>query len=307
MDLPNLARIDLNLLLVLDALLIERHVTRAGERAGLSQPATSNALKRLRVLLDDPLLVRSGNSMELTERARQLQTDLRPALEALHSALDTPDPFDPGTCDATIRVATTDHVMLRVLPGLQRQLSAEAPAIRLDFQTLGVIDGPELLRRNDLDVLIGVYRRLDPTLRRARCFDEDTVALMRSGHPVLQDAPLADDHLTEQQLFAHQHLRIAPTRDDPGAIARAIGARSKARHVALTVPNYLPAPYVVAETDLIVVLSRSVADLFARQLELVVRPISIDLPLQEFDVIWHPRHDDTPHVQWLISTLQKVP
>jgi len=306
MDLPNLARIDLNLLLVLDALLIERHVTRAGERAGLSQPATSNALKRLRLLLDDPLLVRTGNAMELTERARRLQTDLRPALEALHRALDPPAAFDPATSDATIRVATIDHVMLRVLPGLQQQLSELAPGIRLDFGTLGTIDGPELLRRNDLDVLIGVYRRLDPALRRTPFFVDDVVALMRCGHPALDDAPGAGDHLTEEQLFAHQHLRIAPTRDDPGAIARAIGPRSKARRIALTVPNFLPAPYVVAETDLIAILSRSVAERFADQLDLVVRPIGIDLPPQEFDMIWHPRHDDTPHIQWIISILKSV-
>jgi len=306
MDLPNLARIDLNLLLVLDALLIERHVTRAGERAGLSQPATSNALKRLRLLFADPLLVRSGNSMELTERARQLKTELRPALEALSSAIESPASFEPLTCDATVRVATTDHVMLRTLPALQRTLSTQAPVLRLDVQLLGSIDGPELLRRNELDLLVGVYRRLDPALRRASLFTEDTVALLRHGHPALRHAPDAGDVLAVDVLFAHQHLRIAPTRDDPGALARELGPRSTARHVAVTVPNYLPAPFVIAETDLIAVLSRSVAERFADQLDLEIRSIGVELPEQQFDAVWHPRHDDTPHIQWFLDTLRTV-
>ena len=135
-----LESIDLNLLPVLDALLEERNVTRAGQRLFLSQPATSNALRRLRRMFNDPLLVRSGNTMYITPRAQELRSAIAPILASLGTALGQNDDFDPATASGVFRIATTDHVMMLIGPALQKKLSEQAPDVQLDFRSLGVLD-----------------------------------------------------------------------------------------------------------------------------------------------------------------------
>jgi DNA-binding transcriptional LysR family regulator len=291
-----LTSLDLNLLVVLDALLEERHVTRAGERVGLSQPATSNALSRLRRLFDDPLLVRSGNTMQLTVRARQLRDQVRPALEALRDALDEPVEFDPAHMSVRMRVATTDHPLLVLLPQLERRLLAESPGSVLEIHSLGVIDGPAMLREDRLDLLIGTYERLSPQLRKELLFTEELVCLVRRGHPVI--AAMVDGALPLDAYLAHPHLRIAPVHEDPGPVARALAERGLERSVVCETPSYLSAPFVVAEADLILVVGERVARRFEALMDLVVVRPPVELPAAEVHLVWHPRLDNSPPHQW---------
>ena len=303
-----LESIDLNLLVVLDALLEERNVTHAGQRVGLSQPATSNALRRLRRMFDDPLLIRRGNAMVLSGRASELHRQLRPALATLGVALEQPGGFDPATASGTIRIGTTDSVMITLAPALLRHLATVAPGVVVEFQPIGGLDGPKRLRDDLVDLLIGLYRRLSPQLRRCPLFTDEVACIVRRGHPALRDAPSTHDALPLETYLRHDHLRVAPAPDQPGSVADALLRLGRTRRVVCQVPNFLAAPFIVAESDLIATFSRSVAEHFARilGLGLAVRGIPLDLPRQEFDLVWHPRGDDDEFRRWFRGELLAV-
>lgn len=302
----NLSGIDLNLLVVLEALLEERHVTRAGRRVGLSQPATTNALNRLREVIGDPLLVRSGNTMQLTERALEIRDRLGPALEMLKDAIDAPADFDPKTSPATIRMATLDSVMLRLLPRLMRVLAEEAPLVDLELHPLGAIPVTTWLKEGQLDLAVGVFRSPSPQLRRESLFSEETACLLRDGHPALERAPRPSDPLPLDVYLAYPHLRISADPRDPGSVARALPDRSEDRRVACRVPDFLPAPFIVEQTDLIAILSKSVAERFAAFLALTTRPNPIELPGQDYELVWSPRLDESPLHGWFRSLVARV-
>ena len=297
----NLKSFDLNLLTVLAALLEERHVTRAGQRVGLSQPATSNALERLRALFGDPLLVRSGNTMQLTVRAMELSETLGPLLETLSLALDRPGPFEVSEARGAVRIATTNIVALLLFPKLQALLSARAPRVKLEMQAWVDIDGSAMLREGKVDLLIGTFDRLSPQLRRARLFDEDLVCLMRRGHPAL-----TGPELSLEAFLAYPHLRITMNRADPGPVARALANMGLERQVTCEMPDYLASPFILAETDHLCVLGARVAERFKTLLGLETRPPPIPLPISAFSMVWHPRLDAAPLHMWMRDQIAEL-
>ncbi len=293
-----LESIDLNLLPVLDALLEERNVTRAGQRLFLSQPATSNALRRLRRMFNDPLLVRSGNTMHITPRAQELRSAIAPILASLGTALGQNDDFDPATASGVFRIATTDHVMMLIGPALQKKLCAEAPGVQLDFRSLGVLDGPGALRDNQVDLLIGRYERLSEGLRLVPFFVDQTVCVARAGHPAFAGIP-PDSELPLEQYLAYDHLRVAPVARDPGAVARSLARIGRSRRVTFVVDQYMAAPFILATSDLLASFSRGAAERFSPLLGLTWRALPIHVPTAEFDLVWLPRSDSSSLHQWI--------
>jgi DNA-binding transcriptional LysR family regulator len=171
----DLRRIDLNLLVILDALLSEQHVTRAAERLHLSQPAVSHALARLRDLLGDPLLVRAGAGLVPTSRAMELMAPLTEALAQVQSLL-APNAFDPATTRRTFRLAMSDYGAAIVLPGLIRTLRSEAPGIDLQISHAsreGMLDG---ILNGDIDIAVGVFRKCPTNCAAPRCSKSTTPA-----------------------------------------------------------------------------------------------------------------------------------
>ena len=300
----DLRGIDLNLLVVLDALLEERHVTRTAQRLGLSQPATSSALKRLRRLLGDPLLMREGNHFELTERAIQTQEPLRKALESLQAAISKSDPFDASQYHGFVRLAATDHVMLVLLPPLEHALSEEAPGMELEVHPLTHLDPPALARSDELDLAIGTFgRRLSTRLRRLHLFDEQMSCLLRSGHPALTTAE--GENLPIDQFLAYPHLKVTMTPEDPGAVDAALAKIGRERHVACQLPSFLAAPFIIQKTDFIVAMPSRVVDTFARLLELQSRMPPVNLRFAT-EMVWHVRLDDSPSHIWFRDKVAQV-
>lgn len=160
----NISTFDLNLLRVFDALMREQNVSRAAERLSLSQPAVSNALNRLRELLNDPLLVRVGRSMQPTPRAQALETPIRAALQQLEQSLSAGDVFDPASSRQHFSIAVTDYVELICMPRLLEQLSQQAPGMRIDIRHLSPSLPAEALDKGELDLVLGRFEDIPRAL-----------------------------------------------------------------------------------------------------------------------------------------------
>ena len=296
MQLMNdLRRIDLNLLVILDALLSEQHVTRAAERLHLSQPAVSHALARLRDLLGDPLLVRQGGALVATARALELTTPLAEALAQVQALL-APNRFDPATAKRRFRVAMSDYGAAIFLPQLVRALRREAPGIDLQIvQTSreGMIDG---VLNGDLDLAAGVFPDTPAELRTTPLFEEHYTCLVDRNS--LPDSGVLD----LPTYLSRPHVLLEMRGSGTPEIERALTAIRERRHVAISLPHWGVAPQLVQGTDLILtVSSRGLLNIDARQLLAVPPPFHI--PSFAFELAWHTRRGGDAGLQWLIARL----
>jgi DNA-binding transcriptional LysR family regulator len=296
----NLASIDLNLLVALDALIAESHVGRAARRLGLSQPATSHALNRLRDLLDDPLLVRVGGRMELTPRAVGMRGTLADTLHRVQSLLAS-DSFVPATSVRHFAVMMQDHVAHLVVAPLVRRVHAEAPGVRLDvlpWQSPASMR-PELLR--DIDLIISCIDDL-PGLERETLFTDIEVTVVRRGHP-------ATNCLKKLETFLDaQHVAVAGRGLPEDPVDTWLRQKGLARRSVLRVPSYLQALQAVAQSDLIAFVPRRLAESFAKPLALtLVRPPT-SLGTESYpEHLFHPRHaTHDPAAIWLRSQALEI-
>jgi DNA-binding transcriptional LysR family regulator len=294
----NLAAIDLNLLVALDALVSEAHVGRAARRIGLSQPATSHALKRLRDLLDDPLLVRVGTRMELTPRAAQLRDSLPEALRRVQTVLIV-DSFEPATSRRRFAIMMHDHIAHLIVPPLMKLLQAEAPAVTIDIAPWKSPKalGPERLR--SLDLLISCSTDSIPGFQRERLFTDSEVTVIRKGHPSAGRLRQVDAFL------AARHVAVVGAGQTEDPVDLWLREQQLERTITLRVPSYLQALQTVAQSDLIAFVPRRLAQSLARPLSLdIVRP-PID-PGTYDEYLFHPLHaHDDPASIWLRTLTKK--
>jgi DNA-binding transcriptional LysR family regulator len=290
----HLGSIDLNLLLALDALLEAKNVTRAAEAIGITQSAMSHALSRLRTVTGDALLVRGIGGMVPTPRAEALALPIRRALEEVRTALRASNRFDPKTARLFVRVGTSDYGELILLPRIVRRLERDAPGIDLRVAQY-VESGPGLLAGGTLDLVVAPIRPGDeaPGMFGVKLFDERFVCIVRRGHP------LAKKKLTLARFAAASHALIAPGGKGGSFVDESLARLGMSRHVTVTVPHFLVAPHLVAESDLILTVAERVANLLAAPLGLVVLTPPPELRLEGFTIsaLWHERtHADPAHV-----------
>lgn len=297
----NLQQLDLNLLVALEALLEERSVTRAGRRLGLSQPATSNALGRLREHLGDELLVRSGSTMALTPHAEGLLPQLRAVLGQLRALLAKPQPFDPATTSQRFCLLATDFIEMVVLPRLTGRVIAAAPKVTIDVRPFGEVEVVEGLRGGALDLVLGVFGEVPVGCHASELFHEGFLCVARRGHP-----QLGRGRLTLARYAALPHLLVAPRRSGPAAVDVALQKHGLSRRIALYVSHFLVAPLVVAESDLVATLPARAARLLARSHNLMLWKPPVALSGFTVKQLWHDRTDGSaPHI-WLRSQVQKA-
>jgi len=302
-----LAGCDLNLLVVLNALLEERHVTRAGNRLALSQPATSSALKRLRRMFDDPLLTKNGNEMVLSPRAYELQAAVGEALAAVRVALGTSMPFSPASTTMTARIDSTDYSLLRLFPALQRVMQREAPGITLKVEQHGAVETLNRLRNDQLDMAIGqFFGHLPPSVHREHLFYDDFVCVLREHHPALEPGTTSDSVLPLGELLRYPHLRVPSIGTVTGVVADALARRHLDRRIPCEIPNMLVAPFILAETDMIAFLPKAIVDRFGPLVPLTTRIPEIELDGFWTELIWHARSDDEPAHRWLRDRLSSI-
>jgi DNA-binding transcriptional LysR family regulator len=296
---PPTTELDLNLLVLLDALLAERNVTRAAERVGLSQSAASHALKRLRNHFDDPLLVRGRDGMALTARAKELAAPIDHALRTLEATLRDASKFDPKRSKRTFTIAMTDYLAVLLLPALHVRIAREAPGVGLRVTTI-VAEVEATLASDETDLVITMAAQPDePGLYQQRLFEERYVCVMRRGHPATKRP------LTLDVFCTLEHALISP-RNGRGIVDRALAVVGRERRVAVQLPHWLVAPHLVAHSDLVLTVAERLARTYAAilPLEIVVAPL--DLPATVCFQRWHERsHGDVAH-RWLRELVVEI-
>jgi DNA-binding transcriptional LysR family regulator len=286
-----LSAVDLNLLVVLRALLSERHVTRAAARVGLSQSATSHALQRLRELFGDPLLVRSGRALTLTPRAARLLPRLERSLSDLEGALAPEPAFEPATARRTFTLGMADYMQALISGPLLRELALRAPGIELAFVVFPNLK--ERLEAGEIDLVLGVSGVDVGNLKQAPLFEEGFVTIVRRDHPRIKKAPSLDKYLAER------HLVIAPGGTPGSIVDTVLAERGLSRRIALRVTNFLIAPVVVCQTELLSTLPMRLAQQLAKTYPLRLLPPPLELPTFEHRIIWHPRLEQDAAHTWL--------
>ncbi|SUD29592.1 LysR family transcriptional regulator [Pseudomonas fluorescens] len=294
----DLRRIDLNLLVILDALLSEQHVTRAAERLHLSQPAVSHALARLRDLLGDPLLVRQGGGLVATARALELAAPLADALAQLQSLL-APNRFDPASARRTFRLAMSDYGAALLLPGLVRALREQAPGIDLAITHASREGMQEGVLSGEIDLAAGVFPDLPAELRSTSLFEEHYACL------VDRDSLPAGGVLDLPTYLARPHVLLEMRGSGTPEIERALTAIRERRHVAISLPHWGIAPQLIQGTDLILTVS-SQGLLNIDPQHLLVVPPPFHIPSFGFVLAWHKRRGGDGALQWLIAQVQDV-
>ncbi|WP_421556171.1 LysR family transcriptional regulator [Pseudomonas kitaguniensis] len=299
MQLMNdLRRIDLNLLVILDALLSEQHVTRAAERLHLSQPAVSHALARLRDLLNDPLLVRQAGKWVPTARALELAAPLAEALAQVQALL-APNRFDPASAQRKFRVGMSDYSAAIFLPSLVRVLRDKAPGIDLQIiqaSREGMIDG---VLNGDIDLAAGVFPDRPAELRTSLLFEEHYTCLVDRNSLAPSGA------LDLPTYLSRPHVLLEMRGSGTPEIERALTAIRQRRRVAISLPHWGVAPQLIQGTDLILtVSSRGLLSIDQQHLLAVAPPFHI--PTFAFELAWHARRGGDCGLQWLIEQVQGV-
>ena len=291
--------LDLSLLVTLDALLQEGSVTGAARRVGLSTPAMSHALARVRAQLGDPILVRAGRSMVLTPRAEELKPRVHTLVNDARQALAPPRAFVPSETDRGFLVHASDHVLITLGLVLDRILQAEAPGITLRFLA-NTLDDAATLRDGGSDLAVGIYGDLPPEVRTRQLLTDRFVCVVREGNPAV------GKRLTLEQLVRIPHIQVAPRGKPGGYIDDVLSERGLERRVARAVPFFLTALHLVAQTDYLLIVSERMAKAMAPSLGL--RLIEPPLPLRPYalSLVWHPRFDADPAHRWLREAFSRA-
>lgn len=293
----NVQDIDLNLLRVFDAVLHEKGVTPAALRLGLTQPAVSNALARLRKLFGDPLFVRTPGGVDATPFARELAEPVRQALALLESALAHGPGFDPATSTRAFRFYMSDLGQIEFLPPLVERVHRDAPGVRLEAVALEVDDIGDALATGALDVAIGFLPGLGAPVRRQALFRDPYLCLMRSDHPI--------SALTKKRFLEASHALVT-YRGGHRVIEEAFDRAGLTRRISLRVPHFTVVPMVLERTDLILTLPARVARVFERRGKLKALPPPVAIAPAEVALHWHERFEADPGNRWLREAMVEL-
>lgn len=290
MDLRALAGVDLNLLVHLRALLVERHVTRAAEQVGVGQPAMSRSLARARELFGDRLLVRSGGEYRPTPRAQELLPRVEETLRMAGDLL-RPSAFEPATARGKIRLAMPDAVAFVLASSVLRRVASLAPGLDVEISQWHP-QWKDLLERGALDLAVGFPSGSEGNLRMRLLFESEWAVLLRRGHPALRR------RWTPELYASLDHVVVSLVGPSGASVDDALAAVGLQRRVALRVQSPLLAPFLVAESDLALTVARWVALRLQRQVGVVLRRPPIPLPGVRVPLVWHARLDHDPQQRW---------
>lgn len=295
MHTMQLSAIDMNLLVVLGALLETGSVKGAASRLGLSPSATSHALGRLRELLDDPILVRAGQRMVPSARAQELEPRVARLLSDVVELLGSAGGFDPTTARRSVRVAAVDYVDTVLIEPLSRMLHDEAPGI--DLYAVPTGDTVQRLRSESIDLAIGVYPSVPPDVAVQSLVEDRMVCVVRAGHP------LARGRLVLDRWLDYPHVLTAPEGGTRAIVDRLLEQQGRSRRVARTVTTFGAAARRLVDTDFVLTMPERPARLAAASLGLKVRPVPLSIEPFMISMAWHRRHDADPAHGWIRDRL----
>ena len=288
----NWGTVDLNLLIVFDAVMQERNLTRAGKRLGLSQPAASHALARLRQMLHDDLFIRTPDGMRPTPRAEQMAQPVREALRELRITLE-PEAFEPASSTREFSLAVNNYAARAIVPALARIVGNLAPRVSLDINPIGMRDVFDHLDAGGMDMALTTLVDGGERFKCVRVMDDDFVALLDGSHPAAEGAVIPAERLADIP-----HIAITSTGDDTSFIDDALEQRGLARTIATRVP-FLSVVLMLVGSDRLAVVPRRVAEDLARICPLVARELPFPSPRIVLSMIWHRRLDNHAAHRWL--------
>jgi LysR family transcriptional regulator, nod-box dependent transcriptional activator len=290
-------RLDLNLLVALDALLAERSVSLAAERICLSQSATSSALARLREYFGDELLIVKGRQMILTSRAESLVEPVRAVLDQIRTTIAVMPAFDPAESDRTIRIMASDYSTEVLLAGVLRDFSAAAPGMRFEIHAMQdtVV---ESLERGVIDLLVTLDFALSPDHPSQILFEDDYVVVGWSGNPALAGP------MTKELFFrlGHVTMRFGKSRV-PAFEDWFVRRQKQQRNIELVAPSFLSVPGLLIGSTRISSMHRRLATRMAEYLPLVIRELPLDIPPIREAVQWHITNNNDPAIRWVVEQL----
>lgn len=295
-DPMNIRNFDLNLLVVLDALLEERNVSRAALRLSLSQPAISNALNRLRLQLNDEVMVRTAQGMQPTALALSLEKPIRAALQNIDTSLNSSLNFEPQHSSASFTIAVTDYVELMLMPQMIAQLATTAPLVRVTTVDLGQELPLQAMERGEIDLAIGRFTEKSTRVSFRSWLQEDLVVVARKAHPVNFSTLSLEDFLQ----LRHVWVSGGQTK---GMVDQWLEEQGVARHISYITPNYMMASHLVVGSDLVVVLPRRFAQKYQEFLPLQLMELPMALAPFELGFAWASLRDKDQSLQWLIGLL----
>jgi len=300
MNVINLNRVDLNLLKVFDALVAEGHATRAAERIGLTQPAVSHALNRLRALFGDPLFVRSPHGMVPTSLAQDVAPRVHSILEQVEGVLICGRAFEPATSTRQFVLGLSDYAAFVLLPQLTARLDREAPLVSLIIHNTGRDVGLAMLDEGSVELIAGNFPEPASHMREELLYDEDFICASRGDHPDL------DGTLDLDRYLSLRHLQVSTSGSPTGYVDAVLRDRGLKRTVALTVRHFLLAPMLADSSHLVATEPRRMFTALADKLQLRLFPPPITIPPFRVVQTWHARHDADPGHQWLRRILREV-
>lgn len=289
-------QLDLNLLLTFDALMRTRSVTLAGERIGLTQSATSNALQRLREAFGDPLFVRTPAGMQPTALAMSMSTEIGEVLERIQRVLEGSRVFDPATSQHTFRILVSDIAQVTLVPDFMRLLRERAPNVDLVNLSLPLRNAKEALAAGELDLAVGFIPELGPDYHRQSLDQEHWTCIVSAGHATIGET------LTQAQYLSAPHLSYRPPASIHASLDKLLDAqfegRSVRRRIALSVPYFSGLAITVARTDLILTAPSALARAMTEMAAVRIVPLPFELPPIDLNMQWHDQMHRDPANIW---------
>jgi DNA-binding transcriptional LysR family regulator len=296
-------RIDLNLLVYLDALLRERNVTQAANQLNLSQPALSNGLRRLRELFNDPLLVRTSEGMTPTERALELEPLVRDVLGRIDQAVQPRGDFDPASAHRVFRIMASDYAESTLFPSVLGKLRTQAPGLTLDIMTPSDVSFLDV-ERGKVDMVINRFDAMPQSFHQIHLWNDSFTCVLSPQNPVLDDFTL-DNYLKANHVWVSKTGMGVGVGVDPGDVQRlgwvdlALNRLGKKRQIRVFTRHYQAAMTLAEQNDLIVTLPTRAAQLQVDNPRVVLRDPPLDIPPLELKMAWSPLLQHNPGNKWL--------
>jgi DNA-binding transcriptional LysR family regulator len=296
----NLAGVDFNLLVVFDALMTEQHLTRAAEKIGLSQPATSNALSRLRKLFKDDLFIKTYSGMTPTPRAIELAESIHQVLLQVQTAIYSEPQFDPQTSDRIFRLGMDDYSELVFLPKLLAEIEILAPKVKIQVRSTNWMRSPKLLDADEIDLAIGHCPQWQQWHTRKFLYEERFVCLASS------ERFGAGKAITLEEYVVASHLLVSPKEDMVGLVDEVLALQNLSRQVAMSVPNFLIVPFILVNTNFITTLPTQLVKTFLEVWQLYASPLPFEMTGFSVDMLWHSKNDREGGHMWLRNLIAQI-
>lgn len=293
----NLKETDLNLFIAFDVIYTEKNLTKAGQVLGITQPAVSNALSRLRELFGDDLFIRTSKGMIPTPVANQIIKDVRSALSLIQNTISETEKFDPSIAEMTFKISIGDSSEYRLLPLLIKELAEIAPRIKVETYLTPRKDAPRELASGSIDFSIDPPVHTDPHLRHEKIYEEDYVMIVRKDHPIL-----SLKEITIEDYLKLSHIHISNRKTGLGHVDMALYRLGLSRDIGLRAQHFLVAPYIVEQSDLAITTTKGFAvdrDLAWREVPFEIEPLILHL-------YWHEAKDSDPSTKWMKDLMLKT-